>query len=112
MSLLTMYCSGYPVQETPMRLTHTCTRLPTTMSATRGRPAGKSLFFYIWFCVNYELIICNLILGASHSVLFFFVVGDAFSGMLPDVDHSACIDDNSTSFPRATRVSSTGATWI
>ena len=42
--------------------------------------------------------------------LFFFVVGDAPSSMLPDVDHSACISDNSPSFPGDTRVSSMGAT--
>ena len=78
------------------------------MSATRGRPADKSLFCYIWFCVNYELIICTLILGASHSV-FFFVVGDATSGTPPDADHSACISDNSPSFPGTTHVSIMGA---
>ena len=38
------------------------------------------------------------------------MVGDAPSSMPLDVDHSACIGDSSTSFPRATRVSSTGAT--
>ena len=29
---------------------------------------------------------------------------------MPDTDHSECIGDNSLSFPRATRVSSMGAT--
>ena len=38
------------------------------------------------------------------------MVGDAPSGTPPDVDHSACIGDNSPSFPGATYVSSTGAT--
>lgn len=37
------------------------------------------------------------------------MVGDAPSGMLPNVDHSTSIGDNSSSFPRATRVSSTGS---
>ena len=37
------------------------------------------------------------------------MVGDAPSGMPPDADHSACIDDNSPSFLGATRVSSTRA---
>ena len=37
------------------------------------------------------------------------MVGDAPSATPPDVDHSACIGDNSPSFPRATCVSSTGA---
>lgn len=37
------------------------------------------------------------------------MVGDASSGMPPDVDHSAFIGDNSPSFPGATCVSSTGA---
>ena len=40
---------------------------------------------------------------------FFFVVGDAPSGTPPNVDHSACIGDNSPSFPRDTHFSSTGA---
>ena len=44
-----------------------------------------------------------------HIVYYFFVVGDAPSGTPPDADHSACIGNNSPSFPRATRVSSTGA---
>ena len=105
-----MYCSGHQVQETPRRFTDGHTILLTAMSATRGCPAGKSLFFYIWFCVNYELIICTLILGASHSVFFVFVVGDAPSGTPPYADHSACIGDNSPSFPGATHVSSTRAT--
>ena len=96
-----------------MRLMDTRMRFLTIMSATRGWPTGKSLFFYIWFCVNYELIICTLILGASHSVFFliFFVVGDAPSGMLPNADHSPCIGDNSPSFPGATHVSSMGPMW-
>ena len=37
------------------------------------------------------------------------MVGDAPSGTPPDMDHSACIGDNSPSFPRATHVSNTGA---
>ena len=43
-----------------------------------------------------------------HIVDFFFVVGDAPFSTL-DIDHSACIGDNSPSFPGATCVSSTGA---
>lgn len=38
------------------------------------------------------------------------MVGDAPSSTLPDADHSACIGDNSPSFPRATCVSSMGTT--
>ena len=37
------------------------------------------------------------------------MVGDTLSGTLLDVDHSACIGDNSPSFLGATHVSSTGA---
>ena len=37
------------------------------------------------------------------------MVGDASSATLPNADHSACIGDNSPSFLRATRVSSTRA---
>ena len=38
------------------------------------------------------------------------MAGDAPFGRPPNVDHSACIGDNSSSFPGATHVSSTGAT--
>ena len=39
---------------------------------------------------------------------FFFLVGDALFAM-PDTDNSACIGDNSPSFPGVTYVSSMGA---
>jgi hypothetical protein len=42
-------------------------------------------------------------------VYYFFVVGDAPSSTPPNADHSACIGDNSLSFPGATCVSSMGA---
>ena len=54
------------------------------------------------------MIICTLILGASHSGFFFFVVGDAPSAT-PNTKHSPCVGDNSASFPGATCVSSRGA---
>ena len=60
-----------------MRSTEVHWRLLTVMLTIRGMQTstpsrsmlGKSFFFYIWFCVNFDLIFFTLIMGASHNGL-------------------------------------------